>query len=217
MTPATSLVSRLCGAMIGMTRCMAATVSVIAFVTPAGAAVFLSQEEALELAFPGCGIDRRTIFLTGEQKEGIKALSGIEQSASIVYQYAATCEGKMAGAAYFDSHRVRTAAEVLMVAVAADGSVARVEILRFDEPQEYIPRRAWYEQFLGKSLGPELQLNREIRNVTGATLTGRATARAVRLALALHKILEESDEGLESGSPESEMGEPAESRDAEGK
>ena len=142
------------------------------------------------------------MFLTGAQKDRIKSLAGFEPSTAIVYPYRATCEGQPAGAAYFDTHKVRTAAEILMVAVAADGSVARVEILRFDEPQQYIPRRGWYDQFLGRRLSPELQLDRGIRNVTGATLTARATAKAVRLALALHRVLsDDADESTASAPP----------------
>jgi hypothetical protein len=97
--------------------------------------------------------------------------------------------GQPAGTAWFDTHRVRTLPETLMIVVDGQGRVGRIEVISFREPEEYLPRGAWYEQFLGKTLEPSLQLKRDIRPVTGATLTARATTDAVRRVLALHRIL----------------------------
>jgi len=76
-----------------------------------------------------------------------------------------------------------------MVALDAAGAVSRVEVLSFREPQEYLPRDAWYEQFDGRRLDAELRLKRGVRGVTGATLTARATTEAVRRVLALHAVI----------------------------
>ena len=155
------------------------------------AKVFLTVEEALELAFPGCEIERRTVFLTEEQLERARKLAGVEIESALAYPYDATCGGEASGTAYLDKHRVRTMPEVLMVAVDAEGRVRRIEILDFSEPEDYIPRKVWYEQFDAHALAPELDLKREIRGVTGATLTARATTEAVRRVLALHQVLQE--------------------------
>jgi hypothetical protein len=79
-----------------------------------------------------------------------------------------------------------------MVVVAPDGSIARVELLSFDEPLEYVPKPRWYEEFRGRRLDQELNLKRGIHAVTGATLTARATVAAVREALAAHQVLQEA-------------------------
>ena len=71
-------------------------------------------------------------------------------------------------------------------------TVGRIEVISFDEPEEYIPRSVWYEQFDGESLDDDLRLARGIDGVTGATLTARATTNAVRRVLAVHQALEES-------------------------
>ena len=76
-----------------------------------------------------------------------------------------------------------------MIVVDPQGRVARIEVISFREPEDYLPRGAWYEQFRGKALNPNLQIKRDIRPVTGATLTARATTDAVRRVLALHQIL----------------------------
>jgi len=79
--------------------------------------------------------------------------------------------------------------ETIMVVVDPSGAVARIEVLSFSEPEEYMPRPRWYEQFAGKTLNDELSMKRGIHPVTGATLTARATTDAARRVLALHRVL----------------------------
>lgn len=163
---------------------------VLAAPAPAGARVYLTVDEALELAFPDCRVSRETVYLTEEQLERAGELAGEELESALAHPYVARCRGEW-GVAYFDTHRVRTLPETIMVVVGPDGEVARIEVLAFREPPDYIPRDAWYEQFFGRDLGPDLELKRAIRPVTGATLTARATTDAVRRVLALHEVLRE--------------------------
>ena len=168
---------------------------------PADAKVFLSRAEALALAFPGCEVERETHYLTRDQQDRASALGGVKVDSRLVVRYAAVCDDGPAGAAYFDVHRVRTLAETLMVAVDADGRIARIEVLSFLEPEDYIPRRAWYDQFLKRRLDAELQLKRSIHAVTGATLTARATTDAARRVLALDEVVREAGSTAGSGAP----------------
>lgn len=162
--------------------------------TSAEAKVFLTLDEALKLAFPGCEIERQTIYLTAAQLERARGLAGVKIDGAIVYPYVASRNGEWVGTAYFDAHRVRTLPELLMIVVSPQGRVERLEILSFTEPEDYIPGNAWYEQFLGRELDQELRLKRSIRGVTGATLTARATTEAVRRVLAIHQVLQEVEE-----------------------
>jgi hypothetical protein len=156
----------------------------------AGAKVFLTQEEALKLAFPGAAVERRTIFLTDAEALEAAALAGGPRPSALAVAYVATKDGRLAGTAYFDTHVVRTQPETLMVVVTPAGTIARIEVLSFAEPEEYLPREHWYAQFPGKALNDELAMKRGIRPVSGATLTARATTEAARRALALHRVLE---------------------------
>ena len=149
----------------------------------------MTADEALALAYPDCRVERATVYLTEAQREEAERLSGGEVRRAVVHPYQVRCGGRAAGTAYFDVHRVRTLEETLMVALDAGGRVLRIEVLSFREPREYLPRDLWYRQFDGKALSPELDLERGIRGVTGATLTGRATTEAVRRVLALHRVL----------------------------
>lgn len=162
---------------------------------PALAKVFLSVDEAVRLAFPGCQVTRRTAFLTPEQLRRARELAGAEVPSALVNYYEAKRDGRSAGVAYFDTHRVRTLPETLMIVVDPQGKVARLEVISFREPEEYMPRGAWYEQFRGRGLDRDLQLKAGIHPVTGATLTARATTDAVRRVLALHQVILQGGQG----------------------
>ncbi|HEX5760579.1 MAG TPA: FMN-binding protein [Thermoanaerobaculia bacterium] len=160
----------------------------------AQAKVFLTVDEALRLAFPGAEVERRTSYLTQAQRARAEELGGVDVPSRLVYRYDATASGRAAGTAYFDTHRVRTLPETVMVVLDAAGRVRRVEVLSFDEPPDYLPGGAWYGQFAGRGLDRRLALERDIRPITGATLTARATTAAVRRVLAVHRVLRESAE-----------------------
>ncbi len=151
-----------------------------------GSKVFLTMPEALELAFPECEIEKRTIYLSKEERETIEKLAKVELLGGVFRPYVARKEGKLVGYAYFDLHRVRTLRETLMIVVDPQAKVRRIEVLAFGEPEEYLPREGWYGQFIGRGLDAELGLKTGIRGVAGATLTSRATTDAVRRVLAVH-------------------------------
>lgn len=156
---------------------------------PLLAKVFLTVDEALHLAFPGCAVERRTVFLTAAQKARVKQLAKGEVKSALVNPYHATCDGKDGGTAYFDAHVVRTLPETLMVVIDPQGRIKRIEVLSFAEPEDYLPPARWYGQFTGQGLGDDLALGHHIRGVTGASLTARATTEAVRRVLALHQVI----------------------------
>jgi len=136
----------------------------------ANARVLMTQEQALASAFPaGVKVTRQTIFLEHQ----------------LVIRYA----GSNGSYAYFDTHRVRTEPETVMVVVNAAGKIERVDILSFDEPTDYFPKRRWLDQLLGRKLDDDLSLNRAIRPISGASLTGRAIVNASRKILAIHNAI----------------------------
>lgn len=159
-----------------------------------GATVLITVEEALEQAFPGATTKRETLFLSDDQRNRVEKESGVDVSSALATRYIAYREdGAVLGWAYLDTHRVRTLPETLMVVLGADGAVRRVEVVTFREPLEYMPREGWYGQYEGQLLDDGLALKRDIRPVTGATLTARATTEAVRRVLAVHAAAAEEE------------------------
>jgi Na+-translocating ferredoxin:NAD+ oxidoreductase RnfG subunit len=154
---------------------------------PLGAQI--TQQEALKAAFPPpATVERKTAYLSEAALDSARAEAGpdVPVAQSVVSYYVGTRGGKPVGVAYFDSHRVRTVNEVLMIVVGSDDRIREIEVLRFAEPPEYRPGEPWLEQFGGQTLAPELSLRGDIAMMTGATLTSNAVTRAARRVLALH-------------------------------
>ncbi|HUF34849.1 MAG TPA: FMN-binding protein [Gemmatimonadales bacterium] len=157
---------------------------------PLQAAAQLTQQEALSAAFPPpATVARRTAFLSPAELDAVRAAAGpdVPVDQSVVTYYLAERAGRPAGVAYFDSHRVRTLNEVLMIVVQPDDRIRSIEVLRFAEPPEYHASEAWLAQFEGRGLAPDLSLKSGIATMTGATLTAHAVTRAARRVLALHR------------------------------
>lgn len=161
----------------------------VASAQPPASKTFLTHQEALDLAFPGCKVERTTKYLTKDQVAAIAKAAKTSFTSTVVYPYVATKKGKVVGTAYFDTHRVRTLKETVMVVVDSKGQVSRVELLAFGEPKQYIPSDKWYAQIVGLKLSPKLQLNKSVRNMTGATMTAKASVACARRMLALHAEL----------------------------
>ncbi len=155
--------------------------------------VFMSQEEALNAALGSATArEKRTAYLTEAQAAEIEALAGTAPPTRIVVSYAGGQDPNHPLTAYFDTHVVRTLPETIMVVVDDVGKTVRVDILSFDEPEDYLPKRRWLDQFQGRPLGDELSLKGGIRAVTGATLSSRAITDAVRRVLATHGVVSAS-------------------------
>jgi len=144
---------------------------------------------AVERAFPDCAIERTTAYLDEAKRARVRALTG-DDGKGVVYPYRVAKDGVLIATVYLDRHVVRSKMETLMVAVGADGSLTRVEVLAFAEPKKYRPRQGWYDQFAGTSLATRPRIGRNIDGISGATLTSRATTRAAVRTLATHAVLD---------------------------
>ena len=70
--------------------------------------------------------------------------------------------------------------------VVADGKIERVRVLAFRESRGWEVRHAFFtEQFDQARLQPDLELDRHIDNISGATLSVRAVSKLARIALLL--------------------------------
>lgn len=152
--------------------------------------VYSSRDQALARAFPPpATVQRKTYFLTEAERESASRLAKARIESSLVVAYVGRGPKGILGTAYFDTHTVRTMPETILVTVKPDGSVGGVEVLAFGEPEDYLPRPRWLGLFGGKRLEPNLAVGRGLAHVTGATLTTRAIAEAVRRVLAIHTVM----------------------------
>lgn len=156
----------------------------------AQARLLLNQKDALRLAFPeGVAIEKKTAYLDREQLAAVEKLASAKLDSAVWTYYEGRRDGRPAGWAYFDRVVIRTMPATLMGALGPDGELRFIEILTFDEPDDYLPMRRWLDLFKGKALDADLRVKGGIRNIAGSTLSAYAIADSARRILALHRIL----------------------------
>jgi hypothetical protein len=73
--------------------------------------------------------------------------------------------------------------------LGADGRVRRVEIMEYRESYGYeVRNERWLRQFAGKSRGSALQINQDIQNISGATMSCEHVSAGVRRVLLLYDM-----------------------------
>lgn len=158
--------------------------------TPAKAKVFHSKQEALALAFPDAEkVENHTFFLTEEQVQRVAALAATPVDSKLVTFYVGQKAGQTLGYAFIETNVVRTLPETFLIVLSPQGVVQKLFVLAFYEPEEYLPPERWLQQFEQKTLGPTLQLRRDIQGIAGSTLSSRAITSGVRRVLALFQVL----------------------------
>lgn len=149
-----------------------------------------SREEALALAFPDADRTETRVFqLTEEEQQRAAILSSTRLEAKQATVYVGHREEQILGYAFLDTRNVRTLPGMFLLVISPTGSVQKVMVMAFHEPEDYLPPERWLRQFEEKPLGPNVQLHQGIHGITGATLSSQAVTNAVRLSLALFQIL----------------------------
>lgn len=173
----------------------------LAWATPAPAKVFYSQEEALELAFPGADrVERDSHVLDDAQVAAIESRARSKLPSRIVTLYSGYRGDELLGHAVIDVHTVRTHPEAFLVVIDPSGTVRSLRVLAFYEPEEYLPPERWLRQFDRRELGERLEIQGDIHGIAGSTLSARAVTGGVRRALALYEVLVREAEPSRAGA-----------------
>jgi Na+-translocating ferredoxin:NAD+ oxidoreductase RnfG subunit len=82
----------------------------------------------------------------------------------------------------------------MAVGINANGTVKQIEIMDYRESYGYEVRdAAWRAQFVGKSANSQLQLDADIKNISGATLSSKHVTDGVK------RILQKYQSSLKGG------------------
>jgi hypothetical protein len=155
----------------------------------AHAATFQSLDSALAQAFPGARIEQRMLALSQADVKAVEARARAKCATRLAAAYVAWRGDTLAGVGWTDRRVIRTREAVLLVAVSPDTSIARIEVLGFAEPPDYLPPARWLGLFRGRGPRKPLTAQRTVPNLAGATLTSRAVNESARLALAWYEVL----------------------------
>jgi len=177
-------------ALLKTTRASALFVGTVLLVAgTAEARVLMTQDQALQLAFPPPQtVERRTLYLDEAQAARAAREAGAPVEVRVVPYYVGSQEGRVTGYAYFDTHLVRTLPETILVRLRPDGAIAAIDIVAFDEPDEYRTTPRWLQQFQGQGGAGSGDLGTKIRSLSGATLSARAVTEAAKRIVTLHRL-----------------------------
>jgi Na+-translocating ferredoxin:NAD+ oxidoreductase RnfG subunit len=157
----------------------------LAIAAPAHATVYLSVEQAQKLMFPSATLTAVPLTLTPEQAAAIEKTSDTNVLNRTLHVWRASTGG------WFIADEVVGKHEFIPFAVALDaaGAVKAVEILEYREAYGGDVRNpAWLAQFAGKHNGDALVDGKNIRNISGATLSSKHITDGVRRLLVTHAV-----------------------------
>lgn len=158
--------------------------------TAVHATQYLTVAQAQRQLFPSAiGFADRSLALTPAQRKAIGRAGGAGAPKS-QRVYEARALGGRLGWLFVD--QVIGKHEMISYAVAIDptGAVRGIEILDYRETYGgEIRNPAWRQQFVGKRFGSGVQPGKDIRNISGATLSSRHVTDGVRRLLATYQLL----------------------------
>lgn len=157
---------------------------------PGSATVYLTVQAAQQAMFPGAMFVPHPLAFTPEQRRTIAKASGVGSFENLQRVWDVRTGSTRAG--WFIVDRVLGKHEMITYAVALtpDGVVKRVEILEYRETYGgEIRNPAWRQQFVGKRFGSAVQLDRDIKNISGATLSSRHVTDGIRRLLVTYDLL----------------------------
>lgn len=163
---------------------------IISITSPVYAVQYLTVEQAQKLAFPAATqFVWAPVVYTPDKVTAIEMRSGQKVQSQGEQVWRAEAGGQFLG--YFIVDYVIGKHLVIDYAVALDpdGCVKRVEILQYRESYGgEISNPDWLAQFVGKTSNDPLEINRDIRNISGATLSSRHVTEGIKRVLALYEV-----------------------------
>ncbi len=156
----------------------------------ASATVYFSGEAVKKALFPNATrfVDR-SVTLTKEQMKAIAKAAGTRVTAAKVTALDAYGANGKLGTLFID--KVYGKHEFITYALALDegGGVRGIEVMDYRESYgDQIRLPKWRAQFAGKRYGQPLQIDKQIKNISGATLSCVHITEGVRRLLATNAL-----------------------------
>jgi len=151
----------------------------LAVVCPAAAAAdYPTESEALAAFFPAAATIERELCLVDEP--GTLELRRDRTPRHLFRHVARDAEGRVLGAAVVEDVMGKARPITYMLAVDRSGTVLGIEVLVYRESHGHeIGRDAFRRQFVGEDADARLELDADIRNISGATISCRSITNGV--------------------------------------
>lgn len=161
-----------------------ATISISAY-----AVDYLSAAQAQQLLFPGAtAFVSRPVTLSSEQKRAIKKRSGVRQRWDEQEVWRVERQGEFAGWFIVDNVIGKHEFITYGAALSPEGTVLGIEIMSYRETHgDEVREVQWREHFVGKTLDDQFKLDKDVPNISGATLSSRNLLDGVKRLLVLQQ------------------------------
>jgi Na+-translocating ferredoxin:NAD+ oxidoreductase RnfG subunit len=173
----------------------------LVLVRPAAGIVLMTQDQALKQMFPDAAkVTPEVHLLTPEQAEAAKAQLGgkwtlyqaggkadeTKENDTVTF-YFGTKDGKKTGAAFIEVQPGKWGPVKYIVALDLTGKVTNLAVMAYVEQRgKPIATRRFLNQFVGKTDKSAITVGKDIDAVSGATISSRATAFAVKKVVVLY-------------------------------
>lgn len=151
------------------------------------AEVYLTEEDAVKLMFPESERVRKEIVrLHPDQKAQIEARIGWKFPEETFEVYIGETGSALDGYAMVQNTIGKHKPMTYMVGVDPKGQCTNVELLVFRESRgSEVRTKRFNAQYEGKTVSDPIRINRDILNISGATMSVRSMSAGVKRALAL--------------------------------
>jgi Na+-translocating ferredoxin:NAD+ oxidoreductase RnfG subunit len=171
-------------------RWSAPVVAAMTITQPVQAVQYLTIGAAQKLAFPSAThiVEAHVVYRPADI-EAIQKISGQPVRTRGEQVWKAFSGDRLAGFFVLDYVIGKHLVIDYSVSLEADGRVRRVDILEYRESYGgEVRSESWLAQFVGKRSGSTLEVNKDIRNISGATLSSRHVTEGVKRILALYEV-----------------------------
>lgn len=151
------------------------------------AEVYLREEDSIKIMFPKSErIRKETITLTREKKSLIEERIGWKFPEESFEVYIGETGGQVDGYALVQNTIGKHKPMTYMVGIDSNGFISDIELLIFREARgSEVRQKRFNAQYEGKSVLDPVRINKDIINITGATMSVRSMSAGIKRGLVL--------------------------------
>ena len=149
--------------------------------------IYFTEDEAAKVMFPDSEkIRKDTLTLTADKKAFVEEVIGWEFPEYTFDVFIGETQGNVDGYAVIQNTIGKHRPITYMVGVTATGECMNFEVLVYREARgNEIATKRFNYQYHGKTIGDPIRINRDIINITGATMSVRSASAGVKRVLVL--------------------------------
>lgn len=147
------------------------------------AKIYVTTEKVQELIFPGKKFTATPMVISEDLQSKMKSASSVSNPLQGNRIYKASDGSYLIIDEVVGKHEMITYA----VGITPSGSIQDVEIMEYRESYGYeVAELSWRKQFFGKTATDEIKLNKDIENISGATLSSKHVTDGVKRVMVFY-------------------------------